>query len=343
MSPKSKRAESLTGPHVPAQLPEELQQTIRAFQESRAILTAVELDVFTAVGEQASAAEVAAKSDTDARATEMLLNALVALSLLTKQDGRFQNTPLAKQFFVAGSPDDARAAVLHTANLWKRWSTLTDCVRAGTSVTYQEFAERDEKWTEPFIAAMHRIASARAPHVVRVVGTEGVRRMLDVGGGSGAYSIAFAQADPALEVELLDLPAVLPIAERHIAAARLSDRIRTRAGDLRTDRFGSGFDLIYVSAICHMLGPEENLDLLRRCHDALAAGGRVVISDFILSADKTAPRFGALFALNMLVATQNGNSYSEEEYRGWLQQAGFTDLRRVAVPGPAELMIAKRR
>jgi 2-polyprenyl-3-methyl-5-hydroxy-6-metoxy-1,4-benzoquinol methylase len=323
-------------------LPEELQQTIRAFQESRTILTAVELDVFTAIGDGSGAVEVATKIGADVRATEMLLNALVALGLLTKQDGQFRNTPLAKQFLSADSPNDARAVVMHFANLWNYWSTLTNCVRAGTSVAYQEFTERDKAWTEPFIAAMHHNASARAPHVVQAVGATGLRRMLDVGGGSGAYSIAFARANPALEVELLDLPTVLPIAERHIAAAGLSGRIHTRAGDLRTDHLGENFDLIFVSAICHMLGPEENLSLLRRCYEALAPDGRVVISDFILSADKTAPKFGALFALNMLVATQNGNSYSEEEYREWLQQAGFTDIRRIPLPGPAELMMGRR-
>lgn len=343
MTSTGKPPESPSDAGVSAPLPEELQQTIRAFQESRAILTAVELDVFTAIGEGAGASAVAEKIGAEVRAIEMLLNALVALGLLTKQHGRFQNTPLTKQFLTAGSPNDARAVVMHFANLWKYWSTLTDCVRAGTSVAYQEFTERDAAWTEPFIAAMHHNACARAPHVVQAVGATGLRRMLDVGGGSGAYSIAFAQANPALEVELFDLPTVLPIAERHIAAAGLSHRIRTRAGDLRTDWLGENFDLIFISAICHMLGPEENLSLLRRCYEALAPAGRVVISDFLLSADKTAPKFGALFALNMLVATQQGNSYSEEEYREWLRQAGFVEIRRVPLPGPAELMMGRRR
>ena len=179
-------------------LPDDLAQAIRGFQDSRAILTAIELDAFTAVAEGASAAQAAAKMGTDPRATEMLLNALAALGLLAKRDGAFHNTPVSARYFVAGSPDDARAATMHTAHLWHRWSTLTECVREGTAVARREPREADDRWTGPFIAAMHRNARERAPHVVRAVGTAGVRRMLDVGGGSGAYSIAFAQANAEL-------------------------------------------------------------------------------------------------------------------------------------------------
>jgi len=135
---------------------------------------------------------------------------------------------------------------------------------------------------------------------------------------------------------------VLPIAQRHIDAAGLSDRVRTRAGDLVTEDFGTGYDLVLVSAICHMLGPGGNRDLLQRCYQALAPNGRVVIQDFILDEERTSPTVAALFALNMLVATREGSSYAEGEYTGWLQEAGFRDIRRVELPGPTDLMVARR-
>ncbi len=323
-------------------LPDDLAQTLRGFQESRVLLTAVELDVFTAVGEGRSAAEVAGVLRTDPRATEMLLNALAAMGMLSKQDGVFRNTPPIARYFTAGAPDDSRAATLHTVHLWDRWSTLTACVRAGTSVTYKQPAERRDDWTEAFIAAMHRNAAERAPHVVAAVGTAGVARMLDVGGGSGAYSIAFAKAGEQLRSDLLDLPAVLPIAQRHIEKAGLADRITTRAGDLRTDKLGNGYNLVFVSAICHMLSPEENLDLVKRCHAALAPRGRLVIQDFILEPNKTAPKFAALFALNMLVGTPAGSSYSEPEYTAWLRDAGFQEIRPLRLPGPSGLIVGTR-
>jgi (2Fe-2S) ferredoxin/predicted O-methyltransferase YrrM len=323
-------------------LPDDLEERIRAFQESRAILTALELDMFTAVGEGGAASEIAAKTGTDSRATEMLLNALTAMGLLVKQEGIFRNTPLARRYFTATSPDNARPALLHTTHLWQRWTHLTDCVTAGTAVEHEEIPDRGEEWTKAFIAAMHRNAMARAPLVVRAVGTDGVQRMLDVGGGSGAYSIAFAKANPALIAYILDLASVVPIAQRHIREAGVTDRVHTRVGDLRCDELGNGYDLIFLSAICHMLSEEENCDLLARCRAALEPGGRIVIQDFILGPDKTAPKWAALFALNMLVGTRAGSSYSEPEYTAWIGGAGFRDIRHVPMPGPASLMIAFR-
>ena len=331
-----------SGPAAPGWLPEDFLQSLRAFQESRALLTSIELDVYTAVGSGATAVEAAARMGAGPRATEMLLNALVALGTLTKAEGVFRNGPLAERFLAAGCAVDARAALMHTVHLWDRWSTLTECVRRGASVTYQEHEDREPKWTEAFIAAMHANALQRAPQVAQAVGLEGVRRLLDVGGGSGAYSIAFAQTRPELEAEVLDLPRVVRIAEGHIARAGLSERVKTRVGDLRKDPFGEGWDLILVSAICHMLSPEENRDLLRHCHTALAPGGRVVIQDFILTPDKTAPRQAALFSLNMLVGTQQGASYSEPEYAAWLADTGFAEIRHLALPGPSSLMVGRR-
>jgi 2-polyprenyl-3-methyl-5-hydroxy-6-metoxy-1,4-benzoquinol methylase len=334
-------AKRMKGRDASGEVPEELLLTIRGFQESRVMLTGIELNVFAAVGVGATASQVAAKIGTDSRATEMLLNALVAMGMLTKSGGVFHCTRETARYFGGKSPDDARAAMMHTVHLWERWSTLTECVRAGTSVTRREAAGGDD-WTKAFIAAMHRNARARAPRVVEAVGVRGARRMLDVGGGSGAYSVAFAQANEKLQVELLDLPEVLPIAQRHIDEAGLGARIKTRAGDLRTDLLGQGFDVILISAICHMLGPDGNRDLLKRCHEALGPEGRVVISDFILDADKAGPKHAALFALNMLVGTREGSSYSEDEYGAWLREAGFQRIKRVRLPGPAHLMVGTR-
>jgi len=342
-SNRDKMLAALRAKDAAGALPDELAQTLRAFQESRVMLTAIELDLFTAVGQGASAREVAAKLATDARATEMLMNALVAMGMLAKQGGTFQNTPVAARYFVKDSPDDARAALMHTVHLWRRWSTLTRCVRAGTAVAREEAREPGDEWTWAFIAAMHRNAVERASQVVQAVGTEGVERLLDVGGGSGAYSIAFARASEKIHAELLDLETVIPIAQSHIEKAGLADCIKTRAGDLRAGKLGEGFNLVFVSAICHMLSPEENRDLLERCHAALAPGGRVVIQDFILEADKTAPKSAALFALNMLVGTRAGASYSEEEYAAWLRETGFQDVRRIRLPGPSGLMLGTRR
>jgi SAM-dependent methyltransferase len=316
------------------------QQLLRGFQASRVVLSAIELDLFTAVGEGATAAQIAARLGTAPRATETLLNALTALELLTLAGGLYRNSPFAASQLDGAGAGSGRAAWMHTVNMWDSWSTLTDCVRAGTAVRRRK--DRGPDWTGAFIAAMHRNASERAPQLVAAIGALPATRLLDVGGGPATYSIALARANPALTADVLDLPEVLPITRRHIEEAGLPDRIRTRAGDFTSDPLGSGYDLVLLSNVCHILPPEGNLDLLARARDALVEGGHAVIQDFILNDDRTGPLAAALFAVNMLVATEAGSSYSEAEYRDWLARAGLAEIRRVDLPGPASLIIARR-
>jgi (2Fe-2S) ferredoxin len=325
-------------------VPDELSELIRGYMPSRVLLTALELDVFTAVQRSPSppsAEALAGTLATDLRATRVLLDALVALGVLVKRDGCYANAPAAARYLAAGSPDDASTALKHNLALWRSWSGLTEVVRQGHPVQ-QEMQSRGGDWTVPFIAAMHRNAALRAPLVVRAVGTQGVRRLIDIGGGSGAYAIAFAREKPDLEAEVFDLATVTPIAARHVDQAGLAGRVRTRIGDLRRDAFGEGWDLALLSAICHMLGPDGNRDLFRRAFAALGSGGRLVVQDHVMAPDRTAPRAGAMFAVNMLAGTPEGGTYTEEEYRSWLGEAGFADVRRVALQGPNDLLIATR-
>ena len=319
-------------------LPDDLYEMSRAFMPSRTLLTALELDLFTAVGQGFPAQEIAQKIHADSRATEMLLNALVSLKLLEKREETFFNTAASARFFSASSRDNSRPGLLHVVNLWRRWSTLTECVRQGTPVS----TSRDEGAVADFIAAMHYNAKERATAVVKAVGTDGIQRVLDLGGGSGAYSVAFAQAVPGLKSEILDTSEVVPLTQKYIRQAGLSDRITTRVGDMLRDPLGENHDLILLLAICHMFSPNENRDLFKRAFQALGQAGKLVVQDFILEPSKTAPRAAALFSLNMLVGTRAGASYSEPEFEGWLREAGFSDIRRVRLPGPSGLMIAVR-
>jgi cyclopropane fatty-acyl-phospholipid synthase-like methyltransferase len=136
---------------------------------------------------------------------------------------------------------------------------------------------------------------------------------------------------------------VVSLTEKYIAEAGLGGKISTRAGDMRKDELGKDYDLVWVSAICHMFGPEENLGLFRRVHAALAPSGRIVIQDFVMNEDKTSPRQGAVFAINMLVNTMFGGTFSGKEYIDWLTKAGFADAKVVPLPGPNALIIAKKK
>ena len=164
----------------------DLMLAMRAFQQSRVLLTAVELDVFSAVGGGAIAAEVAVKRNTNPRATEMLLNALVAVGALTKNGSTFHNTPETLRYVCADSPENMQPGLMHIVHLWQTWSTLSDAVRAGTSVASPGTEAHDQQWTQAFIAAMHNNAKTMAAPFVELVSARKVHRLLDVGGGSGA-------------------------------------------------------------------------------------------------------------------------------------------------------------
>jgi (2Fe-2S) ferredoxin/predicted O-methyltransferase YrrM len=311
----------------------------RGFMESRAILTAVELDVFTAIQNGVSAEAAAQALGTDTRATEMLLNVLVTQRLVKKSRGAYAPAPVAARFLTSTSPESARMALMHTVGLWESWSTLTASVRAGTAACRREFSKDH---TEAFIAAMHRITLERAEIVAEALDMTGYRNMLDVGGGSGGYSIAFAQKNPELSATVFDLGPVTEIARRHIIDAGVADRVRVLVGDFLQDTLGADYDMVFVSAICHMNSPEQNLALMKKSFDALASGGQIVIQDNILNAEKTEPKAGVLFALNMLVNTKGGNSYTGNEYRTWVEAAGFRDVHIVPLPGPTGLIVATK-
>ncbi|HXZ78752.1 MAG TPA: methyltransferase, partial [Terriglobales bacterium] len=169
----------------------------------------------------------------------------------------------------------------------------------------------------------------------------GVRRVLDLGGGSGAYSIAFARACPDVRCEILDLPEVVPLTAQYVSQAGVFTQISLRVGDMLHDDFGFGFDIIMLNAICHMFSKEQNQDIFRRAHHALAPSGRLVVQDFILNPDKTGPPHAALFSLNMLVSTDVGDSYSESEYTRWMKAAGFPEVCRIKLPGPSDLIVGR--
>lgn len=299
---------------------EELVQALRGYQESRALLTAIELDLFAALGEGCTATEAARRARTDARATAMLLDALASLGALAKADGIYRCTEGSRAF--ARSRDQ----FLHAVRKWETWSTLTECVRSGT--TARQPGRREADGIEAFIGAMHTRALLVADRLVAAVGTQGTCRMLDLGGGAGTFALAFARANPRLRAEVLDRPDVVPIAARHIAEAGLADRVAAREGDLRTDAFGEGYDLLLASAVCHLFDEAGNQDFLHRCACALVPGGRLVVRDFLLDPDRAGPKEAALFALNMLVSTTRGNVYTEAQYRAWLTAAGFGSIER---------------
>ncbi|MBN1448813.1 MAG: methyltransferase domain-containing protein [Bacteroidetes bacterium] len=303
---------------------DELYAMANAFRQSRILLTAVELDVFSLLGEAGrSSAEIAEILGTDPRATDRLLNALCAIGLLEKEGGRFLHTDLSSRCLDRNA--DAYLGNLgHVNHLWDLWSGLTAAVRRGHGPAREPIGGRGDDWREAFIAAMHHRARTQAPLDVNLIDLHDAERILDLGGGSGIYAITMLRVKQDLRATVFDLPDVIPITRRYIAQAGLEDRIETRAGDYHMDDFGGPYDVVFLSAIIHSNSAEENRTLIRKCADALRPGGQLIVQDFIMEEDRTRPAHGALFALNMLVATEAGDTYTAEEVQLWMEGADLS-------------------
>lgn len=324
------------------QSPQAIMELASAFMRSRALLTACELDLFTVLGTgERTSAEVARVLGTDPRATDRLMNVLCALALLRKRAGRFRNAPMAARFLAAGSPDSL-GGLMHWVHLWESWSTLTPAVRKGGSVLARPVDERGEGWLRAFIGAMHWRACRHAPGVVASLDLAGVSRVLDVGGGSGAYAMEFVRAQPGVVATVFDLPKVLPLTAEYVRHAGLEDGVILVAGDYDRDELGRGFDLVFLSAIIHSNSPRGNRDLIRKGAAALNPSGQLVVQDFIVDEDRVGPPFNVLFALNMLVGTDAGDTYTESEVRQWMLEAGLHGVVRQETPFGTSLIVGRR-
>jgi SAM-dependent methyltransferase len=295
----------------------------RAFQEARVLLSGAELDLFTRLASAPeTASELASKIPADERALTMLLDALVAIGLLVKQSGTYSTEPSAAELLATGRAGSVLPMILHNANLWGRWGALTRLV-AGP------LPEKTlgEQWLSSFIGAMHVIATPLAARIVGWVGAGNSRHLLDVGGASGTYTIAFLSTSPGMRATLFDRPPVVELAKKVLGDAGVLDRVTLVAGDFYADPFPTGHDLVFVSAIIHQNSPSENVKLFRKAFAALEPGGRIVVRDHVLSTSRAEPKSGALFAINMLVAENGGNSYTLDEIAAALSEAGFVRPR----------------
>ena len=320
--------------------PEQIIDMASGYQKSRIILTAFELDIFSVIGAGFHSSEdISRQISAKQKSAERLLNALCALGFLRKEKGLFANTETSTRYLTRGS-EDYLSRIGHMLNLYRSWGTLTEAVKAGTSVTAREY---DPGSLAHFIEAMHHRAKKTAAALVANINLSGVKRLLDVGGGSGVYSMAFVRANPQLEAIVFDLPRVTELARNYIAQAGLSERITTIDGDYNKDDFGRGYDIVFMSAIVHINSYDENVTLIQKAYNSLNAGGRIIIQDHIMENDRTAPARGALFAINMLVNTQSGDTYTENEMREWFSRAGCTDIQRAATGMENDLMIGMRR
>ncbi len=312
-----------------------------AYKRSQILFTALDGNVFALLEQSATAALVAEKTGWNPRGTAMLLDGLVALQLVTKQDGAYRNGKAASACLVPGAPAWQGDILRHTRASWEAWAQLPQCVATGDCSTVREH-ELSGAALRNFILGMDNVASFSAPEVLRGVDLSRHTSMLDLAGGPATYSAVFLKAHPHMRATLFDRAAVIAIAREKVAAAGLQDRFSYIAGDCLTDAYGGPYDLVFLSNIVHSFSPEQNEAVVRRAHDALAPGGSIIIKDFLVENDRSGPAFSLIFSLHMLVHTPGGGTYSFEEVEGWTNRAGFLPGRAVSITQQTRLWIADK-
>jgi SAM-dependent methyltransferase len=311
-----------------------------------ALHAGVRLELFTrlAAGEH-SAAETATLCGTDPRGTEMLLGALVSLGLLRKAGERYGLTPFAAETLVKSSPAYMGHIIMHHHHLMAGWSRLHEAVSSGVPVEGGFSASHDAAARESFLMGMFNLASQLAPVIAGAIDLAGRRRLLDLGGGPGTYAVHFCRRNPDLQGVIYDLPTSRDFAEGVVQRFGLSDRVRFTGGDFHVDPLPTGCDVAWLSHILHSYGPETCADLLAKAVDSLEDDGILLVQEFILDDTRDGPPFPALFALNMLLVTEGGRSYSGAELTALMEGAGLSDIRRLPLelPNGAGILIGRKK
>ncbi len=300
----------------------------RGFQPACVLIAGAELDVFTVLkGQPMTAEEVAVKIGGDRRATTILLDALAAMRFLEKKESQYKLPSGIGKMLAENAPESVLEMVRHLGNCLRRWGHLAEVVKIGLPAERPPSIRGEKADRAAFINAMYEISKPMAKDLIAHLNPPQYRHFLDVGGASGTWTMAFLRAAPDARATLFDLPEVIPMARKLLSESGFIDRVNLVAGDYYVDPLPGGADLVWLGAIVHQNSREQNRTLFKKSHAALLEGGQIVIRDVVMDACRTHPVMGALFAINMLVGTEGGGTFTLEELGEDLQSAGFSNPR----------------
>lgn len=332
--------------------PELLHQITFSFVPSRVLTTGVELGVFTHIaGGKHTAESIARAAKADARGMRMLLDALAALELVSKdlaakKNSRYRLTPLARKFLVRGKPD-YMGPIIELADHAEAWRQLSKSVRTGNPVNTVEKEKRAVRFFPALVSGLHVINRGPARRAAEVLGIGTSHKglhIVDVACGSGVWGIEAASADRTARVTAQDYAAMLPGTRKYAMRHGVERQFDYLPGDLNKVDFGKNrFDLAILGNIVHSEGEQNSRRLFRRLHRALRPGGRIAIVDMIPNEARTGPPFPVFFALNMLLNTQRGDTYTLAQYAEWLMKAGMERVETADIGSHSPLVIGYKK
>ena len=323
------------------------------FWPSKTVLSAVELELFTQLGDEPmTGEEIGERLGLHPRGIYDFLDTLVALRLLERDgdgtDGRYRNTEETATFLDKGSPTYI-GGILEMANarLYRFWGDLTEALRTGepqNEVKYTGKPMFEELYSDParleqFMGAMKGISAGNFHALAETFDFSKYGTVCDVGGATGQLCMILARRHPHLSCISYDLPVVEPIAERTIEAAGLSDRVSTASGDFFADPLPHA-DVITMGLILHDWNLDRKMHLIRAAYDALPEGGAFIVIENLIDDARRENAFGLMMSLNMLIEFGDAFDYTGSDFAGWCKDAGFRDTEVLPLAGPASAGIA---
>lgn len=316
-----------------------------SLMKARAIMAGVKLGVFEALADHPlPAGAVAATRGLDPESCELLLRALVFSGYLEQQGERFSLSRLGRDSFLPGAAKDFRGYLLWNYTQWNLVEHLETLVKTGRGLDFHHTLTDPEAWAN-YQRAMAEFAREDAPRVAKSVPVRpGARRLLDLAGGHGAYGAAICRRQPGMRSLVIDLPAALAAGRALAAEMGHSELVEHRAGNLLTDDFEPGQDVIVLSHILHHFKPDQNLAVLRKAFEALEDGGTVTIWEIEAPDPKRSKADLGDGAALFFRLTSNARAYHANDYAGWLAAAGFTKIRvRRPLLSPGGLLLTARK
>jgi len=304
---------------------------IDQLEEANILLSALELRVFSILEKKSmSAKQVANDIKVKLEGAEVLLNALTAMGVLTKNTNGYKNTHVAYKYFCESSPDFKKGTVMLKMDGRGEYESLLHTIKYGRNLKEFE-GEDDPIFRKLFTLAMHERSEKYASKVAKAVTQKKVGKLIDLGCGPGSYSAAILKKDKTATATLLDRAVAIKVARKLFKNQSLYKRLNFVSGDLFDNKFESGYDTVLLSNIIHIYNTSQNKTIFKKINKCLKTGGRFILYDLFLKNSKIEPYDAALFAITMLLYTKTGKSYTFGEVYSLLKNSGFTQIKKTEI------------